>query len=312
MINKSNLESMIKKDLIQKASEVKPSDEMISKIIDRIEDEERTNHNMLKDRILNVILRRFIAVSLCGVLAFTGILFIFSETARALTLDAVNTIKTIFVLEKSEGDYKIVEQSTTDPVFTPVCIRTSKLSDEEISKKLKFNVSYPESLSGGYKYHYKSEGVGIQRQVSQEKWRQLQVDMIEAINDETALNGLSAYKPYRIIVATYRNKEGHNIFIQMQAAEVLVSTENNSTVVKTNIGNEDAIWIEMMTPEYEHIMENGMGTSNLFKKPERIVKVHSLIWESDGVRYVINTMKGQELFMEESVKIAESFMEQIK
>ncbi len=298
---------MIKKDLIEKASEVKLPDEMISKMMNRIENK-GGNHNMLKDRIHNTMMKKWVVVSICGILATTAMMYTFSEKAWALALDAVGTIKTIFVLEKSGKEYKIVEKSATDPLISPTYVRTSKLSDEEISKKLGFTVTFPEKLYGEYKHRDKGEGVGIQSQISEEMMRQLESVMIDAIDDDTAFNGLSEYKPYRFAFANYIDNKNHHICISIHDAEASVPIENYSTVVKTKIGNKDAIWTEMIFPDYEHIMENGVGRSNLFQKPESIVKMNYLIWESNGVRYTINDVKGQELLMKEAVKIAESFM----
>jgi hypothetical protein len=263
---------------------------------------------MLKDKIQNMMMRKWIAASLCAVLIMGGVMFTFSEEVRAATLDVVNSIKTIFVLDKSQGEYTIVEKTSEDVIFTPVCSKTTKLSDAELSTKMGFELTFPRMLYGEYKLDNKAESVGINKEVSLETLDKLQSDMFKAIDDEEAMKSLSQYNPYRYIFGTYINNDGNIIFIGMWPLDGPAAPGNKSTAIETAVGDVKAVWLEEVYPNYRHIDENGIGQSDLYTKPSGIVRNHILTWDANWVRYRISTYRQLELTMEEAVKIAESFM----
>ncbi|AOT69942.1 hypothetical protein [Geosporobacter ferrireducens] len=312
MINRQDLDAKIKSELAIKAKEAELSDEMFEKIIKRIGTDTPSDDNTWNTGYTKILIKRWIAVSLCGILAFTGILLTFSVEVRALALEAANTIKTIFVLEKQKDEYKIVEKPDTDEIFKPIVSRGSGLSEAELTEKLGFHVHFPETLCEEYTYERKSEGVGITKPVNAEEWKQLQWVMIRAIADEDTFNHLSDYKPYRDVHATYMDQRGDKLFITMEDADVPIEEKNIVLVAEPKVGSVKAAWIEETYPDYKFIYENGIGQSDIYTEPEGIIKGYYLIWSVNGVRYRINTLKEFELTMEEAVKIAKAFMEGLK
>lgn len=310
MVNNLNFEDRIRKELTSRASEVEISDLMLNSITYRIENDNGGDRSMLKDKFQSVIMRKWIVISLAAVLVICGAMFTFSSDVRAATISVMDKIKTIFVLEESQGEYKIVETTSEDPIFSLACSRTTRLRDEELASKMGFNFTFPKTLSGGYNYEHKSEGVGINKIVSAETSEKLQSDMLKAIDDESAFNSLSEYNPYRTIDAAYK-KEGNVIFISLLPSDAMIleqSGRNIPTDIETSVGDAKALWIEVRYPNYKHISENGVGQSDLYTKPDGILMEHRLIWDYNGVRYSIGTYLQFELTMEETVKIAEAFM----
>lgn len=308
MISKWNLDDRIKQELTLKANTINPSDEMLWKIIKRIENDKIEDKSMLNDSLSKIIMKRWIAISLCGILIFSGMLLAFSVEARAIALDAVNTIKTIFVLEKLEGKYEIVEKSSTDEILTPILSRGSQLSDAELTAKMGFTIRFPETLYGEYRYINKAEAVGVSKPVNADVRKQIEWDMIKATYDADVFNNLTDYEPYRNVFATYMSKKGNILFISIESSEVPLKDEATSITVETKVGGVNAAWVEEAYPNYKSIYENGIGKSDLYTKPEGISKIHYLTWTVNGVRYQLSTNTEWELTMEESVKIAESFM----
>lgn len=313
MVYKSDFENRVKHELNEKAEEVAPTDEMLREIICRIEDCEGGKDYMLKGRFSNIMTKKFVTVALCGVLAFGGMAFTFSEEVRAATLDQ---LKSIFILDKSDGEYNITEVTTSEKLFTPICSQTSWLSDEELSAKLGFKVYFPEKLYGDFKYEHKAEAVGIRKVVSAEAMNQLEMNMHMAIKDDDSFKSLSEYDPYRGVFATYIKKDGSTIFINKKAAEdtsefKYTSYERGNKIIKeTKVGKAKAAWLESVYPDYTSIIENGIGKSDIYSKPNGIVTNHSLTWVYDGVEYYLSTYQDFELSMKEAVKIAKSFMDQ--
>lgn len=310
MINRLNFEDQLKQELTAKASEVEISDLMFNRIVNRIEHYNGGNRSMLKDKIKSVFMRKWIAISLTAILVVGGVMFTFSADVRAATLNVLDKIKTIFVLEKSQGEYKLVEKTTKYPIFVSMCGGTTTLSDAELSRKMEFKLVFPKTLYGEYRLYDKSEVVGIDKEVSLEISEQIRSDMLKAVDDEVAFNGLSEYNPYRNIFATYKApyyKEGDTIYISINSTDgpaAVVYGEDIITIKETSVGEAKALWIEYEYPKYEPSYRK----SNNNTKSIEISMKHFLSWDYNGVRYKISPYPQSELAMEEVVKIAESFM----
>lgn len=309
MLNKLNFEDRIKQELIIKASEVEISDLMFHSITARIKNDAGGNGCMIKNKFQNIIVRKWIAVSLAVTLVIGGVMFTLSPNVRAATQDIINNIKTVFIIDKSQGGHKIIEKTTEDSTFLPSVRKTTTLSDIELANKMGFNINFPKTLYMEYQLFDKAEAIGINKKVNLEVKEQLQSDMLKAIYDETAFSSLSQYDPFRFIFSTY-NKEGSTIFITICSSEgpAPVEYENAGTVIETSVGETKANWIEVAFPDYKYIINNGVIESDLYTKPNGVSTSHILTWDYNGVRYVIGTVNQFELTMEETVKIAESFM----
>lgn len=310
MVNKLDFEDRIKQELTAKAKEVEISDFMFNKIKNRIETDTKGNKEILKYKFHGVIMRQWVVISLTLLLAIGGVMFTFSSDIRAATLAVVDKIRTIFVLEEFQGEYKIVEKTTKDKMFAPVCCKTTMLSDAEIASKIGFELTFPEKLSGGYKLCDKAEEVGINKIVSEETIEKLESDMIKAINDEKIFDSLSQYNPYRDVFAVY-SKDGNDMFISMRSLDAITVEQGYrdiSTAIETSVGDTKALWIEVTHANYRHISENGVGKSDLYTKPDGITKKHILTWDYNGVTYEISTCLESELTMDEALKLAEDFM----
>jgi hypothetical protein len=308
MEDKFNLDNSIKQELIIKAGEAKPSAEMLPRIINRIEAYEGGKENMLKDRMPNIMIKKLAIVSLCAVLLISGVMFTFSEDVRAAAMDA---IRTIFVLDKTEDGYAMVEKTDQDELFTLMASGVSTLSDEELAKKVGFQVSIPKELYGGYKLVEKREVVTTGKTVSYEASKQLGGEIQRAVKDDATFNSLSEYKPYRSVDGIYKNESEATITIDVLPTIGTGEPEGTEVTLKTNAGNIKGLWVESAWPEYGKTGQLGLySTTDVYTKPEGIVKVHSLRWELNGVRYYLNNQRDEKLTMEEAVKIAESFIAQ--
>lgn len=309
MVNKSEFEEKLREELRMKANEAGVSDEVFSKIIKQIEEDERVGRIRQKKIIGNSITKRLAAVSLCCILTIVGMSFAFPEEVKAAAVKAVDTLKTIFVLDKSGDEYKIVEKNAEDYEITYNYCTTSYLSDEELTYKMGFKVNFPLKLNYGFTYADKAEGLFHNKKLSLETHKKIEADMIKAISDDEAFDRLKEYGLYRDVFATYI-KADNKIFIELQASDSPDKTKEEAIniIISTKVGDADASWVESYYPEYKFIMENGIGKSDLYEKPERVIKSHSLVWVSNGVRYILSMYKDFDLTMEEAVKIAESFM----
>lgn len=298
-MDNKNFENSIRQGLAQEADKLELSDKMLSRIINRIQDYEGGKKNMLRDKIPYITIKRFVTVSLCAVLILGGVMFTFSDEVKAATLEIVNSIKTIFVLEKTEDGYTIVEKTNQDVIFTTMNSRTSYLSDEELSDKLGFKIRFPKVLDGEFRLLHKYEAIGLKKQMSLEASEQLEPDISKVLEGKAELSSLSEYEPFRSVGGTYRRKAGASIFIDLAGPDSPAYPIDSKRDVKTKVGDHEAYWKAWDTAD---------NYSNYYVKPNRIIKGHSLEWESNGIRYHLGTSYDLELTMEEAVKFAESFM----
>jgi hypothetical protein len=308
MVKKLDLENCIRYDLARKADEVNATDQMLVNVLERIDSGEESKMKIIDYIISNMSLKRWVAVSLCGILVLTGMVFTFSVDARAA---AINSIKTIFLLDKVDGDFKLVKKSTADNVLGEGYGTYTNQSDVELTEKLGFNVLFPPALYGDFKYLHKGEDVNLIEKVNQETSKQLQATLYKAINAENAFNSLKKYKPYRSVGAIYKNNAEDFVFITMQSKDIgaLPGYGEINAATETKAGDVDASWLEVVTPDYQTTNEKGYLQNDISAKPKGIKKIHYLTWAFGEAKYFLCKYDDAKLTMEDAVKLAESFME---
>jgi hypothetical protein len=309
MANKEWLEELVTQDLQRKASEVQPSDEMLSRMMGRIKADGGGNSSRIKYRIPSFHIRRWIVVTVCSAFILMGIMFTLSEDVRAATLEAIDTLKSIFVIDRSEnGEYAIVEKAADDFLTSFSVCNTTYLSDEELTRKMGFHVYFPEKLNDEFKLMERVEGVGIREQVSLEVIEQMETTQLKAINDAAVFDSLAEYNPFRDVFAIYEGEKGTMLFIGMEKEVFPPIFDKNSISFETTIGGKSALWIETVRPDYKSISSNGIGKADLYTKPDKMLKDYYLVWNSDGIKYELSTSDDLVLTMEEAVELAETFM----
>jgi hypothetical protein len=300
MIDESRFEDDIKLILEAKAEKVKLSKEMFSNIAMRLENNKEEN---------NFIIPRSIAVSISGIFICMLILFITSGEIRTFAYETVKNIKSIFVLDKYNDEYKLVQKSTSEEVLMPTFTQISNLTDEELTNKLGFKVVFPRSLKDGYEYYGRAETVGINKKVSEEVSEKLQAKLQKAINDENIFKDLKEYLPFRSVFAMYKDNNENIVYLSMVASEIKVRGVDDEAADKVELNKGDAYWAQEVEPNYTSTNEAGVFKADLHIKPEKITKKHFLTWQYRGVNYYLNTYKAEEIKLEDAVKIANSFME---
>ena len=117
------------------------------------------------------------------------------------------------------------------------------------------------------------------------------------------------YMPYRSDFAyySYGGEGAANIFIEMSSTDNRLDYGTNMFSSRTKVGGIDAEWIEIISPNYAHINENGIGRSDIYNNPNETRISRILTWAEDGIQYQLECCK-KELTMEEAVQLAENFM----
>lgn len=307
MENNNNFEDRIKAQLKNKAEEVAPSHELYSRIMTDIMKKKRGNFILFRDKISNMSKKSIAAAVLCITLLSAGITYSSSSSVRAFAAETASKIKTIFVVDGSSKEYKVLEEPAQKPILAMSYGETTNLSDAELSKKIGFQVSFPKELPHEFSLKGKSEFVALGK-IDYETGQKLENQIKMAINDEVIFNSLSAYRPYRGAYAFYiSNKREVSIFVSPIQKEV-ESQLNSGKYSVLDINGAKGYWVDIPVPNYPIVSKDGTSYTDMTQKPTEINLTHSLIWLSDGTFHQFVFQKDNELSQNEAIELAKTLI----
>jgi len=309
MENKQDFEERIRKELKLKGNELCPSDELYSRIINDVINNDKGRFIMFKNRILNIGSKKLATAILCALIILSTISFSTSNNLKAFATETINRIKTIFVLDTTNTDYKLVEKPAGTTFISSSTSKGTILSDNELSKKVGFQVFFPKVLCNDMKLTDKSEVISINK-ITYEDSQKVQPNMLKAIDDETVFNTLAAYEPTRGVGAQYINDKSQ-LFISNKPTSVEINKLLlSSPSTKVDLNGTVGYWFEVPSPSYPLIKQNDITQNDMTKQPKDIKTAHALFWSSNGICYSITFLSDKELPMDETVAIAKSFIDQ--
>ncbi|MCX8129516.1 MAG: hypothetical protein N3I35_05370 [Clostridia bacterium] len=303
MINNDQLDDNIKQVLSTELVKIEAPDDMYLRIEENIKGKKgRPIPGYAKN-----ITRTVLAFSL-SLAVILGVSAIFSPTVRAIALDTIDAIKTIFVVEGTGDDYKVVEKDASESEMVSSVSSTTSLSDEALSKLLGYKVSFPQKLYGEFALKDKALTLSLGKEMDYITAQSLQASMLKAINDSSEFEKLKDYDPRLSVFATYVSDTGNTIFTSIDKLTDTHTSSNNGSSVK--IGEYTGIWQEFAFPDYPTKVVDGIKTADLTQKPKGVIKLHAISWNTIDLHYSINSYAYQkyELTKENAIKIAESFL----
>ncbi|MCB2290109.1 hypothetical protein LGK97_10045 [Clostridium sp. CS001] len=183
------------------------------------------------------------------------------------------------------------------------------LSDNDLTKKVGFQVFFPKALCNDMKLTYKSESIHLNKMTYEDN-QKLQANMLKAIDDEAIFNSLSTYAPTRGVEAQYINDKTQ---LSISIAPISVEIKNllsSSPSIKVDLNGTLGYWHEVQFPSYPLIEKNDITQQDMTKKPTDIKTAHTFFWSSNEVYYSIGFLTDNELSMDETVALAKSFIDQ--
>lgn len=299
---------------MRKAGEITPDDELLSRIIGRIQAGEIEGRHENKDGIFKWGVLKSAAISIIVLFISTVLLFTFSEGTRAFAEEAFNGIKTLFVVEADKDGYTIVEKPVSEALVVQSTGKDTKLSDKELSDKVGFNVFLPIRLSKGYKLLSKSDGVVLYKPIGYDIAQSLEDLCYKAVDDAEAFESLEKYEPGRFVDGIYES--GETVIAINIEKHKMHAFSSDIKVKKTKVDDMDAFWIEFPIADYPFIIKgkgNDMrGYMDMTQRPRNVTKLHSLIWYSNDIKYTISLLDKSSLTMKETVNLAKLFMKEQK
>jgi hypothetical protein len=306
MENKQDFEERIRKELKLKSNEIYPSDKLYSRIINDVINNDKGSLTMFKNRILNIGSKRLATAILCAFMILSIVSFSTSNNLKAFATEAINHIKTIFVLDETN---KVVEKAADTTFVWSSTGKGTILSDNELTKKVGFQVFFPEVLYNDMKLTDKSESIRLNKTTYEDSQR-LQSNMFKAIDDEAIFNSLSTYSPTRGVGAQYVNDKTQ-LFISIAPISAEITNELlSSPSTKVDLNGTLGYWFEVPSPSYPFIEQNDITQADMTKQPTDIETAHTFFWSSNEVYYSIGFLTDNELSMNETVAIAKSFIDQ--
>ncbi len=312
-INKA-LDYTIKNGLLRKAGEVTPDDELLSRIIRRIQTGEIDGRHEIKNGAFKWGALKSAAIFVSVLIISTVLLFTFSEGTRAFAEEAFNGIKTLFVVEADKDGYTIVEKPVSEAPVIQSIGKDTTLSDKELSDKVGFNVSLPIRLSKGYKLLSKSDGIVLYKPIGYDIAQSLEDLCYKAVDDAEAFKSLEKYESGRFVNGIYESGKAV-IAINIEKHKMDVFSPGIK-VKKTKVNDMNAFWIEVPLAKYPFVIK-GKGNDmrsymDMTQRPRTVTRLHSLIWCSNDIQYTISLMDKSSLSMKETVDLAKLFMKEQK
>ncbi|OPZ93977.1 MAG: hypothetical protein BWY74_00929 [Firmicutes bacterium ADurb.Bin419] len=307
---KNNVDNLVKDALHDEVKEISNTENIFKRIEANIMNESGKRNNDHKYYSSGFGSKKIISLAACLLLVLCTLTFITSNQARALAYRAISAVKTIFVVENDDGNLQIVEKPSDETSFVPSISTVTDKSDEEISAKVGYNVSFPETLNDSFELVFKNISVSLLKAVDYETGQNLQNDLLNAIEDDNALNQFKQYGgAIRNCSGTYSKPDRSTLFVNILKSKKLSEFKNNNTneIQEVKVGKMNGLWEKSSYPEYPYITEDGVGKEDMTSEPI-IKESYTLYWEKDGTVYTITTMD-YNLTLDEAVKIALEFME---
>lgn len=280
------------------------------------EEEINSNFEKFKANLVNTdnkkyYLRRFnymnfkktVVISMCCLMCLTTILFSSSSSVRAAALNAIDNIKSIFVVEYSGDDLMVVQKPTNEVKFSPSVGTTTFKSDAELEELLGYKVIHPQVLNKNYKLRNRSVAVGLRKEIPYDLSIKMQQQILKAVDNQDEFSKLSEYSPFRFASSFY-DKE--NISIYICTSPSFGTCGNYPEKEEIKIGDIKGYWCKYKYPDYAHIEVDGMGQSDFSTKPT-IKERYILEWINNDIFYSLSTLKDSTISKEEAIKIAKEF-----
>ncbi len=305
----NNIDNIVKEALLDEVKEISNMEDIFYRIEGEIKTGSVKGSKDRKHVNAGFGFKRYFSLAACFLLVLTTLVFAFSAQARTLTVQAIASIKTIFVLEKVDNNLQVVEKPADEALTIPSVARVTERNEEEIGIKLGFKVRFPESLCDSYKLERRFLGVELKKQLDYETSLKIEKEMYDAIEDDNALNRLKPYGAARHAFVKY-SEDGGGFFVclsQTQTMSEVANRFNPEVSKKVKVGELDGMWIEGTVPVYHAISRNGGLTADMSVEPF-MDRQNFLIWEKAGVVYIIPAYEGRTFTLKNMIKIAEDFM----
>jgi hypothetical protein len=226
-----------------------------------------------------------------------------SPTARAIAEDTMDAIKTIFVVEGTGDNYKVVEKDGSNTLFTYGVSASTTLSDTDLSKLLGYTVKFPQSINNEYTLVDKALSLNLEKQLDYFTSQNLTKTINQAITDPAEFKKLKKYGPKFSVTSIYKSLNNKLIYVHIDKSNPIFSSGY------TKIGDSYGYWDEISIPDYPGKTIEGVYSADMTQKPTGVKKCYSLSWDANSLHYILSSYEDNNvLTSDEAANLAEAFM----
>jgi hypothetical protein len=230
-----------------------------------------------------------------SVIVITGILLVtFSREAKVMAAQVVDSIKTIFVVEKKDGRYfTVIKPIGEFQLSQGLSKKLFGVDDSSLGQKVGFKVAFPDTLDG-YQLEFKAIGVKLDRKLDVDAFSQLEDRIQKAFDDDRVLESLKVYDTHRYSGACYRKGDTViGIYVMSRTYRIIHNVIKNVTFQSCK-----GFWLEH--PRNQYFKDKNTEVKNLQVR-------HSLFWVKNGRGFYLRSEGETDLTYHEAIQIADLF-----
>jgi hypothetical protein len=243
------------------------------------------------DKVKNKILFRMknkikiAAITVCIMAFCFSALLIIVPDSRTF---AVNTIKSIFVLEKVDNNYKVVEKADNVPLdYVNIGgINVDKYNKKLVEKRLGFSFYLPEKIGQTIKLNFLPQ-LGIVAYKIKVGDIAVSTDkLMKAVKNDTIFKELTNSKVKFYIGGIYSDLKHNTYYLSISKD----NREINKTIISVRtIENVKCKVAEVQLAVYPTIRNGRYISDDLSKKPIKTIKARYLLWNFKGINYKVTS-----------------------
>ncbi len=260
-----------------------------------------------------VNLRKAAVITICSLICVAAILVGSSNDVKAMALDAFNTVKMLFVTEKTETGIEIVQKPSSNVMFQPGVFKVTYKTEAEIEKLIGYPVIFPNLLDDSFELQDRHLLIGLEKEIPYDDKTVFMRRMETAIENQDEFNELSPYRPFRGVSCLYKyTKADHKYGVTFQISSWPISDtpdySPNSNIEEVKIGDVKGYWINVKYPEYPFTLP---GEDPMTFEPTIKDDFNRLSWLQNGRTYslhIIRTTNVELITKDDAIRLAEEFI----
>jgi hypothetical protein len=288
MKNIQGFDEQLRSELILKATEIEPTEELQSRIFEDFMDQKNRNTIMVRNKLYNIGVTKTAAALLCLTLGIGTIAFSVSQPLQSFAATVASSIKTVFVVNGTKDNYTVSEKPVEEVLQYWTRYNFTNSSDEELSKLVGFKVALPETVGANLNLKNKRKGVSLHK-IDYKSFIELQDDIEKAIDDDVSFNNLIKYQPKRVISGMYFNgTSALNLDLYNSYGHNEYKGSYDSIV---DINGIKGYWQNSTHPLYPNTNIGTKPGPDMTKKPTEVINEKYLIWVKNDIIYRITVYR---------------------
>lgn len=270
-----------------------------------------------KFSIIKPVRKIAIATVFSFILLFSSILVI-SPKARTFALETYNNIRTIFVMETSGDESKIVEKSEDVPIkcenigSRPV----TEANKVKLEEKLGFSFFFPKTLEKNFKLESEPFAMVTVYDIKLADLEELRGEFLKLIDGTSTSKKINNYKTSFSVGATYSDGKDnkYNIYSSKSQNDSIYDDTTKVTVInEIDIENIQCKLVEILRPLYPTEVNGTWFYEDVTQKPRDVIKTNYITWQYNDISYsVTNSNPNKVLDIDNATSFLKDYIKYLK